>query len=74
LAVQCRENCVEDCTTLLQDFVVPKAKHRVALLVKPASSNDVVLAFGVLGTVEFNDQSLFTTDEIGNIAAERDLA
>jgi citrate lyase beta subunit len=55
------------------DLVVPDTENGVAGRFEAAISDAIVGAIHMLGSVEFENQSLLDTQEVNDVAGERDL-
>jgi hypothetical protein len=58
----------------LQVLIVPKPEHSTALALKEGRSANIALAFGVLTTISFDNQSRLLTNKVGNERSDRLLA
>jgi len=68
--IDCREHFIG----MLQRVDIPETKHTIALpLQKVRAPLIIVTAFEMLTAVEFDDQSGLRTDEVADIAADRNL-
>ncbi len=71
---QCREDCLEDALDISDNVIIPKTQNAIAMLAKPCVPNDIALAVSVLAAINFNDEPVLATDEVGHITAYRLLA
>ena len=69
-----RVNRIEYTRRIFQHVIVPKSKHGKAFAAQKSVAAGVCIAFRVLATVRFDDQSTIKTDEVDDVGINYLLA
>jgi hypothetical protein len=69
--LQSARYCLQHTIHIAHDVVIPETQHAIIVLTKPPVSYNVALTFSMLPTIDFENQSLLSADEINNITSNR---
>jgi hypothetical protein len=64
---QCVQNRFKHAVGVAHDAIVPETQHSISMIVQPSISNRILLAVRMLASIQLNDQSAFTANEINNV-------
>jgi hypothetical protein len=72
--LQSVSDCLQNPIDILDHIIVPEAQNSIVMIAKPLVANGVASAFGVLTTVNFNDQALLPANQVYDVGTNRLLA
>jgi hypothetical protein len=64
------ENRIQDVLSFMQNLAVPKTSDHEPLRPKPAVTQNVVMAFGMLRTIALDDEAMFEADKVGDVGPD----
>jgi hypothetical protein len=67
---RCREDHVPNAFDISEHFIIPEAQDAIAVVDEPSISDSVSRVRRVLTTIDFDNESFFSADEIDDVGTD----